>query len=401
MPTIERVFRVFVASPSDLIPERDALEGAIAELNQTVGRTQNIRLELLRWETGTHPAFGADPQSLVNQQIREDYDIFVGLFWYRFGTATPRSGSGTQEEFERAYERFLRSPQSIEIMFYFKDAPVSPSRIDAAQLDKVLRFREQVAERGLLGTFSSTEEFQALARMHLTRVISTWEQRAALGPAPEDLSIDEPATTEADLPEEPGFLDLVEASSENFALANAVVNRIATYISDFSEAMRELTVRMDEIDAATPAGTAEAKRAVNSFAQRMHHFASQLSSDIPLLREPFGTAIGATQGAAQLLADFPGDPRPQLEGNLAGLRNLERTIPETIGVIASMRQNLERLPRVTTQFNRSRRTAREALEQLEIELAAENRLVTEAARLQVDLLQNFEKIVNTSPQLDG
>lgn len=346
MPTTERVFRVFVASPSDLAPERDALEAVITELNQTVGRVQGLRLELVRWETATHPAFGADPQSLINEQIGEDYDIFVGLFWHRFGTKTPRSDSGTQEEFERAYQRFLRDPQSVEIMFYFKDAPIPPSRIELAQLEKVLHFRQQVEGQGLLGTFSSTEEFQSLAKMHLMRVISTWEQRAALRRASAGIGVEQPTPGAVDQLDEPGFLDLVEISSENFALANAVVERIAAYLGEYTSAMQEHGARLDALDPATPSGAAEVKREVNGFAQRMQHFANQINGDVPLLRQTFGAAIGATQGAAQLLPDFPSDPRPQLEENLASLRTLETTIPDSAENVASMRRGIEQLPRI-------------------------------------------------------
>lgn len=118
----------------------------------------------------------------------------------------------------------------------------------------------------------------------------------------------------------------------------------------------------------------------------MQHFAGQLDGDLPLLRETFGAAIRATQVAAQLLADFPDDPRPRLEEYLVGLQTLEMRIQETTEVITSMRKSLEGLPRVTTQFNRSRRSAREALERLEIELATEERLVAEARKLQEGLL---------------
>src|ERR1700756_3440394 len=99
MPRDERVLVVFLASPSDLEPERSRLEEVIRELNVTWTRTLGVRLELVSWETHGYPGVGADPQDVLNRQLPNDYDIFIGLMWTKFGTPTGRAGSGTEEEF--------------------------------------------------------------------------------------------------------------------------------------------------------------------------------------------------------------------------------------------------------------------------------------------------------------
>ncbi|MYD31374.1 MAG: DUF4062 domain-containing protein, partial [Nitrospira sp. SB0661_bin_20] len=63
-------------------------------------------MDVVRWETRTTPGFGKDPQDVINKQISDAYDIFIGIMWTRFGTPTPRAGSGTEEEFLRAYDRY-------------------------------------------------------------------------------------------------------------------------------------------------------------------------------------------------------------------------------------------------------------------------------------------------------
>ena len=55
-------------------------------------------------DANAYPGFGTDPQGVVNEEIGDDYEIFIGPLWSRFGTPTPRAFSGTQEEFERVYE---------------------------------------------------------------------------------------------------------------------------------------------------------------------------------------------------------------------------------------------------------------------------------------------------------
>jgi hypothetical protein len=72
------VLSVFVASPDDVADERECLEGVIRELNlQWTSRC--VRLELVRWETHVYPGVGSDPQQVINEQIGDDYDIFLGL----------------------------------------------------------------------------------------------------------------------------------------------------------------------------------------------------------------------------------------------------------------------------------------------------------------------------------
>lgn len=88
MPRQEQVFSVFVASPSDVGEEREKLEEVIRELNLTWSRELGIRLDLIRWETHAYPGMGADAQDVINEQIPNDYDLFIGIMWCRYGTKT-------------------------------------------------------------------------------------------------------------------------------------------------------------------------------------------------------------------------------------------------------------------------------------------------------------------------
>lgn len=101
-----RRIRIFVSSPSDLTDERDQCGAVVQELNTTLRALlpeKAVELELIRWETHTHPDLTGEPQQVVDDQIETDYDIFVGMMWTRFGTPTSRAGSGTEHEFQAAY----------------------------------------------------------------------------------------------------------------------------------------------------------------------------------------------------------------------------------------------------------------------------------------------------------
>lgn len=166
--TVTKV-RVFAASPSDVAEEREHLSKVITELNSTVASYKGLAIELVRWETHCTPSMGR-PQGIVNVQIGA-YDVFVGMMWRRFGTPTGTAGSGTEEEFRLAYESWLRD-SSVHILFYFSQKPFMPrNENDVEQFGKVLRFRKELEEKGLVWEYRDSEDFPNVVRPHLTRIL--------------------------------------------------------------------------------------------------------------------------------------------------------------------------------------------------------------------------------------
>jgi len=173
MPKTEQVLSIFLASPSDVSDERGRVDAFVDEWNNLWSEDIGVHLRLVRWETHAYPAVGADGQDVINTQIGEEYDVFLGIMWKRFGTPTGRSASGTVEEFERALGRY-RTSGNPQLMFYFKKAD-SDVGDDAAQLQAVQQFRSKLAKDGLLyWEFLSPEQFGQLVRVHFTRHIQSW-----------------------------------------------------------------------------------------------------------------------------------------------------------------------------------------------------------------------------------
>ena len=225
MPHQATVLKVFVASPEDVSEERDCLEEVIRELNMIWAQQLSIRLELICWETHTYPGFGEDPQAVINEQISQDFDIFIGLMWYRFGTPTGRAGSGTVEEFSRAKKRYDQNPDSLQLMIYFKDAPapIPPSELDLEQVARVSEFRSSLGEQGgLYKTFQTVSEFKNLVRMHLSLFVQkAIPQASALSPSTsngkETLAPDYTGQIEHE-DDEIGLLDLLEQVEDEFVM---------------------------------------------------------------------------------------------------------------------------------------------------------------------------------------
>ena len=125
-------------------------------------------LEMVHWRSHGIPAIGPHVQAVINEQLPE-CDI-LGVMWARFGTVTPRAGSGTEEEVDRAVTCFRQDAASVRIMFYFKTTRVAPGDIDVVQLSQVQEFRERLSREGkLYGTFGEVDDFERRLRQDLGR----------------------------------------------------------------------------------------------------------------------------------------------------------------------------------------------------------------------------------------
>jgi formylglycine-generating enzyme required for sulfatase activity len=167
------LLRVVVASPGDVQAERDALPAVIEELNKSVARDRNLRLELARWETDAYPGFHAEgPQGLIDPILQiEDCDVLIGIFWKRFGTPTRDARSGKEHEFRRAYEAWQQHGRP-QIMVYFNQGGYAPrSKEETDQWGQVLEFQENFPKEGLWWPYEGATQFERLLRLHLTQFI--------------------------------------------------------------------------------------------------------------------------------------------------------------------------------------------------------------------------------------
>ena len=95
------VYRIFIASPSDVAQERELAREIIARVSKAQA-SRKIVLEARGWED-VAPGLGR-PQALINPEVKQA-DLLVGILWKRFGTNTGVAESGTEEEFNIFYQR--------------------------------------------------------------------------------------------------------------------------------------------------------------------------------------------------------------------------------------------------------------------------------------------------------
>jgi hypothetical protein len=385
MPRTEQLLVVFVASPADLEPERNRLEEVIRELNIAWSRTLGLRLELVRWETHGYPGLAEDAQAVLNQELPGDYDIFVGLMWGRYGTATGRAGSGTEEEFARALARFRTDPQSVKIMFYFKDAPLPPSSIDPEQLARVQTFRASLGVEGALyWTFVELDEFERLARLHLTRQI----QELTSGHPPRPNGLPAPSSTPAlDSEEDLGLLDLLDLAEEHFTVLTEITGRIAAETSQLGAKMRERTEEINRAAAESPGqlGRRDARTVIEKAAVDMDQYVARMRTELPLHREALQKGTDAVTRAAMMQADFGSNDRRQLQDAKVGLSALADALGGAHDAAATFRATIQAMPRMTVALNRAKRDTVKVVGEVLESLSAGRKVLVEAIKA-IDVL---------------
>jgi hypothetical protein len=86
-----KIYKCFIASPSDTHPEREIIDKVFDELNKGIATIYDFRIESLKWENDVHPKLGKEGQEIINEQIGNDYQIFIGIMFKKFGTPTSKS----------------------------------------------------------------------------------------------------------------------------------------------------------------------------------------------------------------------------------------------------------------------------------------------------------------------
>ncbi len=174
-----RIVRVFIASPGDVEEERNRVEVVIDEINRTLDSSYSVRLESIRWETHVAPLMGR-PQEVVLDQVEiTELDIFVGILWLRFGTPTGANAkdnqnpflSGTEEEFNVAYESWKLKGKPQILFYRCTKAPRTVHEIDVVQFSRVGEFFNRFSpgkdHPGYYRSFQSPDEFERRLREDL------------------------------------------------------------------------------------------------------------------------------------------------------------------------------------------------------------------------------------------
>lgn len=161
MPYNATVYKVVIASPSDVEKERAIARKVIYKWDALHSEEKRIILLPVGWETHSYPETGDRPQSILNKQIIKNSDLLIGIFWTRIGTPTGEAESGTVEEIEEHIKT------GKPAMLYFSNKQIGPQKINNEQYEKVKAFKKKYSGKSLYHEFSTDEEFENELYDHL------------------------------------------------------------------------------------------------------------------------------------------------------------------------------------------------------------------------------------------
>ncbi|MER7547217.1 hypothetical protein ABTW95_29835 [Spirillospora sp. NPDC127506] len=96
-PTL--ALHLLISAPGDVPIEDMAISRkTISQWNLNLGRHVGLTVLPVSWTEHAVAEFGERPQAILNQQIVEEADLAVALFYDRLGTPTGEAESGTAEE---------------------------------------------------------------------------------------------------------------------------------------------------------------------------------------------------------------------------------------------------------------------------------------------------------------
>ncbi|MPZ17397.1 MAG: DUF4062 domain-containing protein [Luteitalea sp.] len=237
---MRNVLTVFIASPSDLAPERQRAFDVVADVNDVL-RPTNWAIELLGWED-TLPGYGR-PQALINRDV-ERCDLFIGAVWRRWGTAPATDSlfsSGLEEEFSIAVKRRDRTP-SPEIWVFFKKVDLAQIADAGAQLQRVIAFRESLvaSKTVLFKEFEDVAAWEKMLRTYLIRHVldlSSGSTRWPQGPSEPASVVGSNAPCEPSGTATPGAGDQLAKLAHSLApaFASGDLDEVAKSIDDPDE----------------------------------------------------------------------------------------------------------------------------------------------------------------------
>lgn len=163
------VYNIMIASPSDVIQERNIIRTEIHRWNDIHSHHRKIILMPIGWDTNLSPEMGDHPQNIINKRILTKCDLLIGVFWTRIGTETQNHKSGTVEEIEEHIS------SNKPAMLYFSSQPVVADTVDLDQLAALKKFKESCRSRGIYRPYDNQSDFRDKFYSDIQLIVNTHE----------------------------------------------------------------------------------------------------------------------------------------------------------------------------------------------------------------------------------
>ena len=354
-----QIITIFISSPSDVSGDRKIVLDEIQAWNQRNARSKKCFLFALTWEDLVAPDLSDSGQEVINLEVGDDYDVFLGLMWARFGTPTSRADSGTQEEFERALGR-KKSVEALRISFFFRNSEISIDEVEPEQLARVRTFKSDLSNKGAFyGQYANDRELTSGLTTLFDRIANE-KSRYSAPPKTNssDSSLDlvsiKPDSSNAEVVDhEAGFFDLEDALNRE---ARGLVDLLAEWSEQYSEMnkiVEAVSGRINELSQFGQPDRTEIRKQIDIVTAAMSSFSNFANNRIGLIEDQFESIYKTISGLLEVMKDFDdtGDKRGEMKNQIADLSK------NTQDAEAAMTQYIEvmiGLPRIDKNFNRSR-----------------------------------------------
>lgn len=352
------IISIFLASPSDVSDERSLIVRSIERWNAIRGKAQGYLLELINWENATSSAIGLDGQDVVNNQIGDDYDAMIAIFWHRVGSPTGRAVSGTAEEYDRALKRF-KDNEPIEIGVYFKSANPPMAEIDTEQLQGVINLKKKMQDDGVYhksfidddGLSFEIEMFiDRLVRSHKSGVLARNVTSTKLTIDPKENYEDKVPLEEEDL----GYLDLSESIDANSERLTRFLQASSVKLEEITAVTREGSQTFQELVALGSPDPAKVRAVVAGVTQSFNSYSDTVESGIDEFAESMAGIANDSIGLIRVSADFPSD-EDDARAARSSLMSLLENMDGAMDGLESFADSVKGLQRMTVAFNQARK----------------------------------------------
>jgi len=337
-------YTLFVASPSDLVEERQAVDDIVKELNLTYGSPNNLMIEVLKWETHSAPGISNyHPQEIINQDIGNEYDLFLGLLWKKFGTETKSADSGTEEEFLLAYNRFKEGKANFQILFYFKTAPPKTMNdINWRELQKIDNFKNSISEKNVLyWEFDTIENLKNLLRLHIPKRLESITHNQVTIVERESLILTIP------IEEELGYYDYAEIVESAATTAFNSIQKITDDTEWIGTKIHEKADEITRISKLARPNPEVIKEIFKRTAGLMNDYSSRINTETPIFYTNFEDVMKASANLINLTEDFYQENTiTELEEAKESIFQLTIGITDAIDGMSGFFDSVNNLPRI-------------------------------------------------------
>lgn len=167
-------FRLLISAPSDVrTDDIAAVVGTVGRWNAIYGQQFGAVVVPTNWKQHSTASFGVRPQEALNEQLVDEADVVIALFWHRLGSPTGEAESGTVEEIEKAHE----SGAYVGVLRCRRDIPQED--LDTEQMENLKRFYDRIQDHALIGDYANESALREHVDAILNRAVSTSQARAA------------------------------------------------------------------------------------------------------------------------------------------------------------------------------------------------------------------------------